>query len=271
MSDTTPLNYQEIMSLLKESNKQFDSEIYIPSLNKEIHTKPMNAVHLKSIITTALSGTFIDNSFNQTVYSIMKDVLDPSIQLYNITILDKISILLELRKRNVKSTMDVDMTSKDITKKISIEIDEVLAKIKKQKFNFSDTEVTDGSCSVTLNFPSIEQEFLFDRDLDQQHIKKLDEKDKSSMKDMPGIMFIYYLAQFIKNITIGENNINLISRPIKERLSIVENLTGNIINKIIEKIDSDFGQQMNNIMKVEQTIDGELFKGIIEINPMLFS
>jgi len=271
MEPEAQLNYQEILSLLKESNKQFDSEIYIPSLNKEIHTKPMNAVHLKNIIKTALSGTFVDNQFNQTVYVILKDVLDPSIPLSNITTLDKILILLELRKRNVKETIDVEVSSKNDTKTITLDIGKILTKSKKTKFNFDDVVVEDGTYSVSINFPSLDEEFIFDRDFEQTKIKKIDDKNKDALKDVPGIMFIYYLSQFIKFIKIGDVQLNLSARTVQERISIVETLPSNIINKIIEKIDSAFGQQINKILLVEKEIDGEPYKGTIEISPSLFS
>ena len=271
MEQEVQLNYQEILSLLKESNKQFDSEIYIPSLNKEIHVKPMNAVHLKNIIKTALSGTFIDNQFNQAVYVIFKDVLDPSIPLSNITTLDKILILLDLRKRNVKTTIGVEMSSENGSKVVDVDIGKLLTKYKKHKFKFEDVVVTDGSYSANTNFPSLDEEFIFDRDFEQSKIKKLDEKNKDSLKDIPGIMFMYYLAQFIKFIKIGEVSINLVARPVQERISITESLPSNLINKIIEKIDSEFGQQINKILTIEQDIDGEKYTGLIEISPSLFS
>jgi hypothetical protein len=271
MEQEAQLNYQEILSLLKESNKQFDSEIYIPSLNKEIHTKPMNAVHLKNIIRTALSGVFIDNQFNQVVYTILRDVLDPSIPFSNITTLDKILILLTLRKLNVKDSIDVELSCGDNKQIVAFDIDKILNKCKKQKFKFDDVVVESGTYSININFPSLDEEFLFDRDFDQNKIKKMDDKNKENMKDIPGVMFMYYLAQFIKFIKIGDVTINLAARTVQERINIIEPLPSTIINKVIEKIDEEFGQQINKILTVEKNIDGEGYRGLIEISPALFS
>ena len=162
----------------------------------------MNALHLKSIIKTALAGSFVDNQFNQTMYVILKDILDPSIPTSNINTFDKISILLDLRKRNVKSTIDVEMVYDESRKVIAIDIDSALKTIKKSKKPFTEHTVTDGTYEATLNFPSLDEEFIFDRDFEQTKIKKIDEKNKDATKDIPGVMFMYYLSQFIKFIKI---------------------------------------------------------------------
>jgi hypothetical protein len=270
MEPEIPLNQQEILALLKESNKQFESNTYIPSLNKEVHIKPMNALHLKSIIKTALAGSFVDNQFNQTMFVILKDILDPSIPTSNINIFDKISILLDLRKKNVKSTIDVEVFA-ETGKIIQVDIDRILRSIKKSKKSFSDQTVKDGTYEATLNFPSLDQEFIFDRDFEQTKIKKIDERNKDSMKDIPGVMFMYYLSQFIKYIKIGETNINLVAKNVQDRLTIVENLPSNLINKIIEKIDSEFGKRITEVLTVEEMIDDVSHRGVIEISPALFS
>lgn len=271
MESEIPLNQQEILALLKESNKQFESETYIPSLNKEVHIKPMNALHLKSIIKTALAGSFVDNQFNQTMYVILKDILDPSIPTSNINTFDKISILLDLRKRNVKSTIDVEMVYDETRKVIPIDIDSVLKTIKKSKKPFTEHTVADGTYEATLNFPSLDEEFIFDRDFEQNKIKKIDEKNKDATKDIPGVMFMYYLSQFIKFIKIENTSINLVAKNVQDRLSIVENLPSNLVNKIIEKIDTEFGKRLTSILTVEQKIDDIVYKGVIEISPALFS
>jgi hypothetical protein len=84
MSET--LNINDIIGLVKETNKDFEMDIYIPSLNKDVHFKPMNASHLKSIIKTSVEGIFANNYFNQSVFSIIKDICDPSIPLSNINL-----------------------------------------------------------------------------------------------------------------------------------------------------------------------------------------
>jgi hypothetical protein len=264
------LNIDEIMTLMRDSNKSFDSDIFIPSINKEIHVKPMNALHLKNIIKTTLNGVFVDNQFNIVLYSIFREILDPSISLAHINVFDKVAILLELRKKNVKDTIDVELLNGDSATVESVKIDKILAKIKKYTA-FSDEDILDGPYKITLNYPTLEEEYLFELDFDRNKIKKTNENDKTSMKEIPGAMFIYYLTQYIKEIYSGDKFINLRTRSPQERLAIVETLPGNTINKIIDKIDTVFGHGLNRILTVEKTIDDVTYSGRISLNPTLFT
>ena len=266
-------NVNDILNLMKESNKTFDSTVYVPSLNKEIHVKPMNASHLKSIIKTAVSGVFANNVFNQTVFVILKEILDPSVSTTVITNFDKVAILIQLRKCNGKNDIDVEVTSKDekIEKKVSFGLDKIINKIKKGKFSFVEETIVDGPYTVTLAYPSIEQEFLFDLHFETTRIKKIDETDKAALKELFGPLFIQELAQYVTHIKINEQEINLLALKVEERLAVVESLSSSIITQIIEKIDAVFGKQINDLLRVTTTENGDKLEGAIAINPTLFT
>jgi Mg/Co/Ni transporter MgtE len=269
MSET--LNINDIISLVKESNKQFESDIYVPSLNKEIHCKPMNASHLKNIIKTSISGVFSNIKFNQTMYTVLKDVLDPSVSTTVINTFDKILILLQLRNKNVKNTVDVELFCDEDKRTESFSLDKIINKGKKDKFDFQEQTITDGSYIVTLDFPSIEQEFLFDRYFEQNKLKNVKEDDKNSLKELFGPLFIHEVAQYVKNIKISDKEINMRSLSVEDRTNIMENLSSNIIAQIIEKIDDVFGKQINKLISVEKDFDGTKYRGTIQINSTLFS
>jgi hypothetical protein len=269
MSET--LNISDIISLVKETNKDFEMDIYIPSLNKDVHFKPMNASHLKAIIKTSVEGIFANNYFNQSVFAIIKDIRDPSIPLSKITTLDKIFILLQLRKNNVKNSINIDFKKDDKVVSEEVDLDELLNKIKKQKLSFDDKVYKNGAYEITLGFPSIEQEYLFDAYFQQSRIKKIDENDRSALKELFAPLFINEISQYIKSIKIKDQEINLLSLLISERISIVESLSGTVISGIIETIDKSFGKQITKIVTLEKEIEGEVYKGQIELNANIFA
>jgi hypothetical protein len=269
MSET--LNINEIIGLVKETNKDFEMDIYVPSLNKEVHFKPMNASHLKTIIKTSVEGVFANNYFNQSVYSIIKDICDSSIPLSKITTLDKIFILLQLRKKNVKNSISIEFKNEDKTVTEEVNLEEFLKNIKKKKLSFSDEVYKNESYEITLGFPSIEQEFSFDRYFEQNKIKKTDQNDRSALKELFAPLFINEISQYIKIIKIKEHEINFLALPISERNAIVESLPGTIVSGIIENIDKNFGKQISKIISLEKEINGEVYKGQIELNANIFA
>lgn len=269
MSDNLSIN--DIISLVKETNKQFESTIYIPSLNKEVYCKPMNASHLTDIIKTSVSGIFSNIMFNQTMFVVLKHVLDSTISTADINIFDKILILLQLRNKNVKNTIDVELYNEEnkIIEKISL--DKIINKHKKEKYDFQDQIIVDGSFILTLSFPSIEQEFLFDRYFEQNKIKNIKEDDKNALKDLFGPLFIHEIAQYIKTIKISDKEINFYSMSVQDRLNILDNLPSSIISNIIEKIDEYFGKYINKLITIEKEINSQKYKGTIQINASIFA
>ena len=134
MSET--LNINDIINLVKESNKEFECDIFLPSLKKEVRFKPMNASHLKAIIKTSVEGVFSNNIFNQTLYAIIRDIIDPSVQLSEITTIDKIYILFQLRNKNVKNTISIEVKNGEVSKVI----EEDLNKNPRETFDINDVK-----------------------------------------------------------------------------------------------------------------------------------
>lgn len=266
------LNINEIIKLVKDSNKEFESDIYVPSQNKEVHVKPMTASHLKAIIKSAVSETFQDLAFNQTTFIILRDILDASCPVSSITNLDKIVILLQLRQKNVKPTIKVTL-KKDDNKSIEEEIDisKIISKVKKSKFTFKDENIQDGIYELTLGYPTIDQENSFHRYLEQTKIKKIDENNKEDLKNLFGPIFIQELAVYVKSIKIKEQVIDMHKLTIVDRISVVENLPTSCLIKMMEKIDSYFGKQINEIIGIEKEVDNEKYSGDIPINASLFT
>jgi hypothetical protein len=54
-------------------------------------------------------------------------------------------------------------------------------------------------------------------------------------------------------------------------MTLMKNLTGNAITKIIETVDSNFGKNISEILKVQIEEDGKSFEGKIDIGPTLLT
>jgi hypothetical protein len=84
-------------------------------------------------------------------------------------------------------------------------------------------------------------------------------------------LFINEISQYIKSIKIKDQEINLLSLSISERTSIIESLSGTVVSGIIETIDKSFGKQITKIVTLQKEIDGEVYKGQIELNANIFT
>ena len=266
-----PLNINEILNLVRESNRDLEKSLYIPSLGKSVVVKPMTALHLKNIIKTSVSGIFANNIFNQTVYGILNEILIDESVISQINTLDKVAIILQLRQNNIRPTIEVELFSDDNKIKEEIDISTILSKIQKTSFKFDDEIILIDSTEILINFPTINQEFLFNRSFEKNYTKKIDESDKTALKEIFGVLFIYEIAQYLKSIKFKDTVIDFSEYSVDNRISVVENISGNTISKIIETVDQKFGKQLTDILTVEKTIDGITYSGKIEINPSILS
>lgn len=275
------LNISDILGLIDTANKTLEHDVFIPSLNKEIHLKPLNAMHTKNIAKAAIEGPFAQNQFTLMTYNILKEVCDSSIPMTHLNVFDKAIILLELRIKNIKPVIDVKVYSENIYtnaegkeyKKeeiVKVDLSKLLSKIKKWKLSFENQTIELENYVLTLNYPTVEEEYQFESNLYKTRIQTLDAKDSKALKTLFAPMFVNTLAQYVKNIKIGDIEIDLQSKKVVDRLAVVESLSMNASSKIIEKVDSFFGKQFNKITSVEETIDGEIYTGSIELSPILF-
>lgn len=273
MSDDAkvPLNINEILGLINVANKQLEHDVYIPSLNKEIHLKPLNAMHTKNIAKSAIEGQFAQNMFTTMIYHILKDVSDPSIPLTHINILDKLIIMLELRAKNIKPQLMVKCESIDgKTSDVKVDLISLFKKVKKLKLSFDDEVVELDNYKITLNYPSIEEEYQFENNLYKTRIANIDQKNEKAIKDLAMPMMINWISQYIKKIQIGEQEIDLVGRKISDRTDIFETLSAKAFKEIVDKIDNSFAKQLSKITGVSEVIDEIEYTGTIEITPALF-
>lgn len=265
------VNINELINLVRETNKEFESDIFVPSLQKEVHFKPMNASHLKAIIKTTVEGVFANNVFNQTVFQIISDTIDPSIPVTKITTIDKLYILMHFRVKNVNENINVVLVHDGNEKVESIGLKKHLSKISKLKFDFKEQEIEVGSYKITLGVPTIDQEYLFEKYFDQMYLRKIDENNSSELKKLFAPLFLNEITQYIKYLKIKDQEINFITLSVPERLSIVESLSSSVISAILSETENLFMNKANKILEVEKEIDGEVYKGQIQINPSLFT
>jgi hypothetical protein len=279
--NTKNLNINDVLNLITTANKSLEHDVFIPSINKDIHLKPLTSNHTKNIAKSAIEGPFEENQFTLMIYNILKDIIDPQINLNQLNIYDKTILLLELRNKNIKNFIEVTVVSEKeyadsdgkMNKKnqtVKVNIQTLLNKIKKWKVSFENEIIEADGYNLVLNYPSIEEEYQFANNLYKTRISNINEKDEKALRALFNPMYVNTLSSYIKQIKIGEQVIDTSNRKITERLDITETLSAKAGHKLIEKIDSVFMKQLNKLTLVEETIDDEKYVGEIRLSPAMF-
>lgn len=271
-------NINDILNLIDSENNKLTSTIYIPSLAKDVSVKTMNTNHSKNIIKTLLDGVFSGVQFNIVMFNIFNEIFDKNeVQLDKINILDKIVIILQLRAKNISDEIEIEFKSdSDKIIKRKVLISNVLNRIKKMNIDFTEELIEDNGFGIKINYPSVSTENKFDEYFYKNKISKLENKDKAELKNLFSSIFINNVCYYVTGIKIGEKEFDLTDKKIDERLAVMEKLPSGLTDKILQKLETKFNNQISKLTsleltkKDEKTKEDEKYKGEINISPEIF-
>lgn len=247
------MSVTNILSKLKEINDSNLVSVYVPSAGKNINFKPISVKQQKDLIKTGLDGTLSGITISNTINQI---ILDNSTEKHSFVVTDKYPIIVALRRQSFGS----EVVIKQDDKQIKFDLDKVL--IKKLIYSSSDDhciELTGTTLKAHLNLVSLEEDIKINNIQLDKSRKNKDEE----ISETVGSLFVYEIVKFISKIEIDEENIVDMSKlPIKDRLTIVENIPATLNNQILDYIQNFRKEETEYI-----TIDGEM----LPIDARLFS
>lgn len=267
------LKIDDIINLLDKTNKTLEDGFFINSSLDPITVKPMNAHHSKNILKSLIDGPFASTQFTLTIYHVLKDTVVASLK--DLTILDKALLLLQMRVKNIGNTITVKMTGVDKKNK-EVEIEEFvdlksyLDNLKQNNTLILTKTIEDSGYSCEIYYPSIEEDYRFEENFYKTKILPLDENDVKARRGLTAPIFLNTIAQYIKILKIGDNEIVLKNRSVDERLAIVEKLPTSLLMKIIKEIDETYGKELSNRTFVKTTKNSIDYFGNIDISAALF-
>jgi len=246
------MSVTSILSKLKEINESDLISVHVPSVNKNMKFKSISVKQQKDLIKSgmdgALGGITISNVINQII-------IDNSIEKYDFLVVDKIPIILALRSKSFGSVFTLNIDNKNVIFNIDglLKTPLKFSNIKNVELNFEEQKI-----SLELSVLSLDE----DTKINNFQLEKLKKSKEEDLSETVGSLFVYEILKFVSKIKVGSDEINMKELPIKDRLTVVENLPATINNQILEYIQNFRKEEMNYI-----TVDGET----LPIDARLFS
>ena len=246
------MSVNSILSKLKEINESDLINVYIPSSNKNMTFKSISVKQQKDLIKSgmdgALAGITISNVINQIIS-------DNSVEKYDFLVVDKIPIILALRSKSFGSVFTLNTENKNTIFNIDglLKYPLKFSNIKNVELKFDDDKM-----SLELSVLTLEE----DTKINTFQLEKLKKSKEEDLSETVGSLFVYEILKFVSKIKVGSDEINMKELPIKDRLTVIENLPATINNQILEYIQTLRKEEMNYI-----TVDGET----LPIDARLFS
>jgi hypothetical protein len=234
---------KNVSSFLTKLDKLNDKtiDVFVPSLNKKVPTKPLNLKQQKDLISSMLDGIRGTLDFSKTLNKIITD----NTGLTDLKVYDKLPFIVSLRKHALGN------------KAGSIELQKVIDNIKNISFDIKDTTtVKKDGVQLVLRVPTLRQESILLSKCDQEI-----DQDQELAKDGVGKLYIYEIIKYVDSLQIEDSILEMDDIRIHERVKIVEKLPLSMYSKIsdfIEKVNK-YNSDILTVDDVEVNIDAEFF------------
>jgi len=234
---------KNVSSFLTKLDKLNDKtiDVFVPSLNKKVPTKPLNLKQQKDLISSILDGIRGTLDFSKTLNKIITD----NTGLTDLKVYDKLPFIVSLRKHALGN------------KAGSIELQKVIDNIKNISFDIKDTTtVKKDGVQLVLRVPTLRQESVLLAKCDQEI-----DQDQELAKDGVGKLYIYEIIKYVDSLQIEDSVLEMDDIRIHERVKIVEKLPLSMYSKIsdfIEKVNK-YNSDILTVDDVEVNIDAEFF------------
>ena len=234
---------KNVSSFLTKLDKLNDKtiDVFVPSLNKKVPTKPLNLKQQKDLISSMLDGIRGTLDFSKTLNKIITD----NTGLTDLKVYDKLPFIVSLRKHALGN------------KAGSIELQKVIDNIKNISFDIKDTTtVKKDGVQLVLRVPTLRQESILLTKCDQEI-----DQDQELAKDGVGKLYIYEIIKYVDSLQIEDSILEMDDIRIHERVKIVEKLPLSMYSKIsdfIEKVNK-YNSDILTVDDVEVNIDAEFF------------
>jgi hypothetical protein len=119
---------------------------------------------------------------------------------------------------------------------VTINLETRLNKFLEKNINFEPQIIEFNNNTVTCNLPTLYTENKLEHELHKN--VKIEVNTPEELRTIVGETFINEVTKFITNININGSEVDLLKLTFKNRISVVENLPTQIINKVIKYIEN---------------------------------
>ncbi len=225
------------------------SQVYLPSLKKDIDVTSLTIKQQKDLISSSLDGLKGAINFSRTLNKVVLD----STNINNLKIYDRLPVIIGLRKDSLGGKI------KNGDERIDLE--RIIANIKKIPLEIKDeSSVKYKNLKLNLKVPTLKQENILLNKVEQDI-----DNESEDLKQGVGLLYIVELLKFIVSLEIDDEVIDFSDIRISERMELVEKLPLSIYNEVSAFIETinDYNNSILTSDDFELTIDSEFFDSSI--------
>lgn len=266
MENIKDMDFNRALQALEQVSESFTVDAWIPSLNKEVKFKQIDAKQQKNILSSAMDTSVYNTSFIKAFYEILKEnILEKTININNFTLIDKISVGLALKNKLSDEIVLFFGEKKDVSQKFKIQpIIDKLKEFKTQEPIKLETKSDEFSLKVEIEPVTVGVEYEYD----SQYKGNKKQEDIKTTEDVQKIIseaFIGELSKYIIKVWINDTEIEFKSLTFNQKIKLIEKLPSSFLQKIIDVIGI-----WKNKMDEFLTVEYDEYKQSVVLDPTMF-
>jgi hypothetical protein len=268
--ENSVLNFDKALQILTQASDSFTLDVWIPSLNKNVVFKQLDAKQQKELLSSVMDTSVYNVNFIKTFYNILKtNITEKDISVDSFTLFDKIIIALCLKKQISKNINVVFDEKLQISEKF--DIDDILEKTKTyitpEPF-IAESSNEKFSIKVELTYPTVKKEYDYDTDY-KKNKKTEDLKSTEEVQNIISEAFIGETSKYINKIWINDNEIDCNKITIHQKIRIIETFPSSLVQKILEQI-AVWKKSVDDALTVKKTLDNKEYTKVISVDSLMF-
>jgi len=238
---------EEVIGMMDRVNEVFSYEVWIPSLKKNVMFREINTSQQKRLIKAIIDSPVYNTEFIFALRKIIKEnCVDTSIDVDELTIMDKLMIAMKMRSVSVGDSLELQVPvgegedKRTIQRAVSLEklLKDLKKKVKIPKVEiFSDDK---NVYEVTCGLPTILNEYKLEDEM-RKNNETRDIKNYDELRQSVGDVFIGEVAKYIRGLAIKEGDqltkIDLNALSFRNRITLIEKLPEQITKQVVNYID----------------------------------
>ena len=256
VTDSTA-SISSILDVINRVNESFVYGVWVPSLKREVSFRELNTAQQKRIIKSIVDSPVYNSQFIVTLYQIIKENCAENIDIDQLTIVDKLFIGLKIRSASVSDTWEIEF---DKSNKRGFSLEKIIEQGK--TLNLTNKEITEGSYVVNCRIPTIEVEYLTEKELRGDVDKKIDDLNLKTTREFQAIIgdvFSNEIVKHIEKITIIKDASEKIEIcfdnkiSYSNKLAIIEKMPAKVIKEIMDYINEQ-KKELDKVVLFKTTI-----------------
>ena len=219
------MNLSDAFNMLEENKGNHLYDVLIPSTGQKISFEPLTVGQHKSVAKMAIDD---EDKFDTVLSALIVTLSNGQIKLNEITEIDKIAILYQIKQNNSPEPLKINLNCIDCESKFSVQppIDAVVKQI---DLGFSTSKkVNNMEFDIVFKMPSVMDNLQY-----SQYCNERSENMNDDEKSKFGFFIASYemFLLFVDKISINKKEItDFKENPISERIEFIDKLPDGVIN-----------------------------------------